>query len=138
MCNATADLLPPSITTYIQINTVFAADGSVDVDVATTRPWQQYNSYEKLVEDKTFTVAELANGEELSVQLSENEGLKFKFGDRKWTLQDRTVEEGRAWCEVGQWTGGEEWECDTGKDRRNRRNLTCGFPCARQENAELR
>jgi hypothetical protein len=121
VCKATAGLLPPSTTAYLQINKVFAADGSVAVDVAALRPRQSYNSYQKLDPDEIYEVAMLENDERLTAVLSESEGLKFAYGMREWSVKDEVAEKGSAWCQVREWTDGdEEWTCDSERDGYNR------------------
>lgn len=135
MCNATVALLPPSTMTYIQINKVFAADGSVAVDVAALRPRQQYHSYRRLDPEKVFDVAQLGEGQRLSVRMGKgSEGLKFVYGDLEWESSNTAVEEGRAWCEVGEWASGdEEWTCESGRDRRNRVSQLDSYALGRED-----
>jgi hypothetical protein len=111
-CNATSTPDDPRFTTYLKIDTVFAADGSVAVDVASTRPRHSVNSYQRLGRGGIYEVATMEDGKVLSVKLKQDERLRFAYGERQWGLIDRAVEEGRAWCEVGDWSdGGEDWTC---------------------------
>jgi hypothetical protein len=122
-CNTTTED-DPRFTTYLKIDTVFAADGSVAVDVASTRPRHSVNSYQRLGRGGIYEVATLEDGKVLSVKLKEDERLRFAYGERQWGLVDRVVEEGRAWCEVGGWTdGGEDWTCIGGNAESNRVSL---------------
>jgi hypothetical protein len=121
-CNAPVApaLLPPSIATYIRVDKVLAGDGSVAVDVAAKRPRQQGNSYQKLEPEEQFKLASFKDGEVLEVAMG-SQGVEFSFGKFEWGVWNGIVEEGKAWCEAGGWThGNEEWTCENGLDGRNR------------------
>jgi hypothetical protein len=120
-CNATVGLLRPRIAIFLRVDKVYGPDGRVAVDVAVARPREAGNSYQKLEGDGEFEIARLEDGRVLRVGLEGAlGGLKFEVGEVEWRVGDAVVEEGRAWCEVGQWMGGEEWSCDGARDGKDR------------------
>ncbi|CAI6304362.1 unnamed protein product [Periconia digitata] len=132
------DPVSASSVTYLQINQILNADGSLAVDVRRGRPRAAFNSYEKLVPGRAWHAASLTHGDTLEIKLDSADGkIGFNYGGARWTNEDG-VDTGKAgWCEVEGWNDEEEWDCGNGAKGTRSSNMICGFPCGVQESMEL-
>ncbi|PVI05346.1 hypothetical protein DM02DRAFT_624070 [Periconia macrospinosa] len=128
-----------SPVTYLQINQILNADGSLAVDVRRQRPRAAFNSYEKLVPNRSWSVSSLEHGDTLAIRLDGDDGkIGFSYGSAEWTNEDGVGAGKAGWCETEGWNDEEEWDCGKGTKGTKSSNMVCGFPCGAQENMELK
>jgi hypothetical protein len=115
---------------YVQIDSLEDHTNGITIDVASSRPRAERNSYAKVSAKQILTITGLLDDTSLTVHGTDGEdALVFESDTVSWATEggSKTLTPG-AWCNSGIWF-------ESGRGSRER-TMQCAFPCARIEEDE--
>jgi hypothetical protein len=115
---------------YIQIDSLEDDTNGITIDVASSRPRTERNSYAKVSAKQVLTIAGLLDDTSLTIHGTDGEdALVFESDGVSWATEGGSKRvRPDAWCDSGIWVG-------SGKGSRER-TMECAFPCAKIEEGE--
>ncbi|CAG5181404.1 uncharacterized protein ALTATR162_LOCUS9745 [Alternaria atra] len=115
---------------YIQIDSLEDHTNGITIDVASSRPRTERNSYAKVSAKQVLTIAGLLDDTSLTIHGTDGEdALVFESDGVSWATEGGSKRvRPDAWCDSGIWV-------ESGKGSRER-TMECAFPCAKIEEGE--
>ncbi|KAG9191083.1 hypothetical protein G6011_09171 [Alternaria panax] len=110
---------------YIQIYSLEDHTNEITIDVASSRPRTERNSYTKVSAEQVLTIAGLLDKTSLTIHGTDGEdALIFESDGASWATEGGSKRvRPDAWCNWGMWV-------ESGKESR-KRTMECAFPCAK-------
>ena len=115
---------------YIQIDSLEDHANGITIDIASSRPRAERNSYAKVSAKQVLTIAGLLGDTSLTIYGTDGEdALVFESDGVSWATEGGSKRvRPEAWCNSGIWA-------ESGKGSRER-TMECAFPCAKIEEDE--
>lgn len=112
---------------YIQIDSLEDHTNGLTIDVASSRPRAERNSYTKISAKQVLTIAGLLDDTSLTIHGTDgDDALIFESDGVSWATEGGSKRlTPDAWCNSGMWV-------ESGRGSRER-TMECAFPCARIE-----
>lgn len=111
----------------IQIDSLEDYTNGITIDIASSRPRADRNSYAKVSAKQVYTIAGLLDYTSLTVHGTDGEdALVFESDDVSWATEGGSERvRSDAWCNLGVWS-------ESGKESRER-TMECAYRCAKIE-----
>ena len=134
---------------YVQVDSLEDHMNGITIDLASSRPRAERNSYVKVSATQIFEIDGLVDDTKLTIYGSDGEdALVFEYDGLKWATEGGSKKlHPEAWCNTGSWaesgngsrvcySSGFTYEDQITNNHVQQRSMECAFPCAKIEDDE--